>query len=407
MSVKGFSDKQKPIAIGSVIIVIAVMVCILIFGKTTVLPSKEDTSADTTKTTSAKAKETTTEETTTEYKRETTTEGVVQGTGNSAIILQGTRCMELWGYTEESFGNYISYINSFAGANTDKQVYVLIAPTSLEFYSNEAYHTGRRSQKDGLADAYSKLSGSNIKKVDVYKELERYVDSEYIYFRTDHHWTARGAYHAYTVFADVAGFKATDLSKHETGKLEGFVGSYYSYTALQVLKDNPDYVEYFMPLCETTATYWNGDGIDISTGGTSFNVVDPQRIIDLNTSSSKYLCFIAGDNGVEKIVTTANTGRKIVVIKESYGNSFVPFLCDNYDEVYVLDPRKLYNPNGAAGTISWNTSFRLDQFMNDNGIEEVLFLNYSFAPSNPTYMTGFKALLGVLQKGNTYGRIQI
>lgn len=94
------------------------------------------------------------------------------------------------------------------------------------------------------------------------------------------------------------------------------------------------------------------------------------------TSSNKYLAFIGGDHGVIKITTDAQSDRSIVVIKESYANAFVPWLCANYKTVYVLDPRML--------------TVKLADFVKTNSIDEVLFLNYMFIPSNPKFMNALE-----------------
>ena len=86
-------------------------------------------------------------------------------------------------------------------------------------------------------------------------------------------------------------------------------------------------------------------------------------------SSNKYLAFLGGDHGVTKITTDAPGNRSIVVIKESYANAFVPWLCNNYKTVYVIDPRQI--------------NVNLANFVKTNSIDEVLFLNYMFIPTNP------------------------
>ena len=96
-------------------------------------------------------------------------------------------------------------------------------------------------------------------------------------------------------------------------------------------------------------------------------------------SDNKYLAFIGGDQPLEKIVTSNKNGKKILVIKESYGNALVPFLCDNYEEVYVVDPRK--------------TNFNLASFVKNQSIDEVLMINYTFAMANETYKNALQAML--------------
>lgn len=376
MGVKGFDDRQVPVAIGSLLIVIAVMVCIILFGKTTKIPTKETTTTPDVPVTTEQNQTTTT--TTTEYTRATTEAQEYRNTGS--IIIQGNRAMEIWGKNEPGLLRYTGYICSFAEKVSNATVYMLLAPTSIEFYGPEDYHTGKNSQKAGIKVAYDAVTASNVKTVDAYKEIERYVDEEYIYFRTDHHWTARGAYHAYVAFSKVAGFEPIPLEGRKSGKFDTFLGTLYAWSNKPAaLSNDPDYLEYFYPKTETTAfRYPNGfirDEEAIS-----------MEVVNENPMGGKYTCFIEGDNPVTKITTGANTGRKVVLIKESYGNSFAPYLCDHFDEVWVIDPRKV---NEKSNEID------LASFVLTHDITDVVFLNYMFAPTTPDYVNPLKKLIGI------------
>ncbi|MBO7681647.1 MAG: hypothetical protein J6T17_02705, partial [Clostridia bacterium] len=94
-----------------------------------------------------------------------------------------------------------------------------------------------------------------------------------------------------------------------------------------------------------------------------------------------YLCFIEGDNPILRFTTENHNGKSILMVKESYGNAFAPFLTDNYETVWVVDPRKV--------------DMDLASFVKEQGIDDVLFLNYAFAPSNPTYRDALEKMLGV------------
>lgn len=287
------------------------------------------------------------------------------------IILDHTRKAAMELYTADSrMKDYSVVINSFASKVPDSQVYVLLAPTSLEFYSAEKYHTGNKSEKKGIQMAYDALN-SNIKTVDAYSKIQPHTD-EYIYFRTDHHWTARGAYYGYTAFTEVAGLTPKPLSSYQSGKIEGFVGSYYGFTQSEMLKENPDYVEYFLPQTQATGVY--------SYDAAMTNQIPLAIVRTQVENSNKYLAFIQGDTPVAKITTGNKNGKKIIVVKESYGNAFVPFLIENYEEIYVTDPRKI--------------SMDLPAFVKEHGIQDVLMINYVFAPYNKGYMDSLKKMVG-------------
>ena len=292
-------------------------------------------------------------------------DATVKGT----IILSGDRAMEIYSYSETSVKRYASIINSLAKSVPTAKVYSIVAPTAVEFYGTKKYRSGVHSQHDAIKNVYSMLDPS-VTAVDVYSPIMEKAD-EYIYFRTDHHWTARGAYYAYTAFCKAANTTAPDISSYKTHSFDGFLGSLYRQTQSSALKNNPDYVECFELLNQAENTVYTSSAM---TDGVKTYIV-AKKI----SSDNKYLAFISGDQPLEKITTNVTNGKKILVIKESFGNAFVPFLCNNYQEVYVVDPRKI--------------DMNLPEFIKNNGIGEVLAINYSFGMSNKFYCDSLESMI--------------
>ena len=285
-----------------------------------------------------------------------------QASIKGSIILSGNRAMEIYTYNESDAKRYASVINKTAAAMPEGvKFYSLVSPTAVEFYGTKTYREGVHSQRDAIKNIYAKLSDDVIS-VDAYSSLVENSD-EYIYFRTDHHWTARGAYYAYTAFCNTAGVTAPGIDSFTTHKIENFVGSLYRSSQAEVLKKNPDYVECFELLVDATNTVYSTP--DMTDG------IDTYIVAKKVNADNKYLAFISGDQPLEKIKTNVANGKKILVLKESFGNAFVPFLCNNYEEVYVVDPRKM--------------DMYLPDFVKENGIQEVLAINYCFGISNSKY----------------------
>ena len=292
-------------------------------------------------------------------------DATVKGT----IILSGDRAMEIYTYSESSAKRYVSTINSLAKSVPTAKVYSIIAPTSVEFYGTKKYRSGEHSQHDAIKNVYSMLDPS-VTAVDVYSPIMEKAD-EYIYFRTDHHWTARGAYYAYTAFCKAANTQAPPIASYSTHNIDGFLGSLYRQTQSSALKNNPDYVECFELLTQAENTVYTSSAMN---DGVKTYVVAKKV-----SGDNKYLAFISGDQPLEKITTGVTNGKKILVIKESFGNAFVPFLCNNYQEVYVVDPRKI--------------DMNLPEFVKNNGIGEVLAVNYCFGMSNKFYCDSLESLI--------------
>lgn len=306
----------------------------------------------------------------TEVSTEATTQADQEFTTSGYIVIQGDRAMEMYSANKKQISNYVSSVNRLADKLTNSKVYCMLVPTAIEFYGPEEYHSANHSQEYGIQLAYDQMS-DKVTCVDAYHKIQQHING-YLYFRTDHHWTARGAYYGYQALGDVAGFTTKPLDSYQSGKIDGFVGTMYGYTKADVLQKNPDYVEYFWPQTEATGKYYSS--ADMSDGR-NLRIITPEV-----SNSNKYLTFIQGDNPLVKIDTQTKNGRSIMVIKESYGNALVPFLVDSYETIYVVDPRKI--------------EMNLADFVNKQGIQEVLVINYSLIPGNSTYMNAFNKLIG-------------
>lgn len=289
----------------------------------------------------------------------------------SAVIIVNKMAMEIYGFNQGKADTYIALINQLQARLPNAQVYSMIAPTSIEFYAPAKYSSLSSSQKNAIDYVYSGLDPS-VRTVDVYSWL--YANwQEYIYFRSDHHWTARGAYHGYEAYCQAAGLTPVPLSDFIPGTIPGdFLGSLYRYTQSADLKSNPDRVDYYEP--QTLAEGFAFQDSLLTNGRTI-------ELIKKNTSqSSQYLAFIEGDHPIARFSTSLQNGRKVLVVKESYGNAFVPYLANHYQEIYVVDPRKI--------------QMNLPAFIHLHNIQDVVVVNYSFGVSNKSWVEGFAALIG-------------
>lgn len=182
--------------------------------------------------------------------------------------------------------------------------------------------------------AMMKKLSSDITHVNIYNTLAKHSD-EYLYFRTDHHWTQLGAYYAYEEFCKAAGLKAHKLTDYEEIIEENFLGSYYSTNGKTQLEDHPDTVTAYVPIATNELSFFD----------TSLNTMRSGKIIrdlggDEFLPTQRYLSFIYGDNPYSIIENpTLQDGSCCIVVKESFGNTFVPFLVDHYQKVIVIDYR--------------------------------------------------------------------
>ncbi len=265
------------------------------------------------------------------------------------VLIYKDSAYALFPFSEDSANYYVKILNQFRQeAGDGVTVYSMLAPTSMEFLQEEKYQKLTDSQKDTIAYVNAKLKG--VVPVDAYTPLSEH-SREYVYFRTDHHWTALGAYYAYTGFAAAAGFEPVSLGKYETDIIEGYIGSMYETTGSSNLKRNPDTITVYKPFTKNEYNIYYGSAIKM-------------KVIDMSHADKKikYRVFLSGDRPLGIIKTDVGNGKKILVIKDSYGNAMVPFLLPHYEEIYVVDPRQ-YEKN-------------IFSLIRDNDIQEVLFLNY-------------------------------
>ena len=280
--------------------------------------------------------------------------GVMLFGGNKAM---GTRYAELISRYKEAMGN-------------DVNVYNVVVPTSVEFYLPKKFQKYSSSEKNAIDHIYSSYT-ADIIPIDAYSEIAAHKD-EYIYLRTDHHWSHRGAYYAYAALAKAMGQTPPDIdSDYEVKQIDGYVGSLYGYTNDPVLKDSPELFTYYKPKSEYKTYYYDYDTLKPQGEGKLF--------YDNVSTQYAYGVFIGSDAIHTKIVTELDTGRKVCVFKESYGNAFVPYLVDSFDEIYVIDIR-YFGMNAV-------------EYMKQNGITDVIFINNAFAANTSSLIDGIERLL--------------
>ena len=287
-----------------------------------------------------------------------------KGSVTGKVLVLNDKAMEIHTFNAEASKYYADFINDFQKRLADKncQVYSLITPTQIEFMNDSRYKELSSPQKETIDYVYELLNPS-ITTIDAYQALKQNTD-KYIYFRSDHHWTALGAYYAYTAFIEAKSEKPIPIEQYKVEQVKPYLGSLYSTTLSKEIKGNPDTVYLYQPLIDYEYTVYYENPIKIP-------LLDMRHAENTN----KYGIFLGGDHPWGKITTAQKNGKKIMVIKDSYANAFVPFLLPHYEEIYIVDPRQ----------------FTLDifAFIEENNIREVLFLNYVLVTDN----NGFTDLL--------------
>ena len=251
----------------------------------------------------------------------------------NGVAVVGNSAYELFTYRESSAKAYAKAVNALAKDLDGKaEVYDMVIPLSsgITFPDNLVEKIDSTNQRNAMLSIMGMMN-SQVKSVDIYDALMKHR-KEYIYFRTDHHWTALGAYYAYTALCEEMGIEPEKLEEYETREFEGFVGSFYNDTKNESLKKHPDVITAYLPKSEAKMHVTPAKGQDY----------DWDIIYDVSAygASLKYSTFIASDNPFTEITNQTLTDESAcIVVKESFGNAFVPFLVDHYQHVYVVDYR--------------------------------------------------------------------
>ncbi|MGE5370929.1 MAG: DHHW family protein [Solirubrobacterales bacterium] len=277
------------------------------------------------------------------------------------ILILGDRALDVHHFSEPAAAAYAANLNDFSQlAGSGVRVFSLIAPTQIEFHEAGGYQDLSSSQLKTIQFINRKLNPEIIP-VDAYSALKAHRN-EYVYFRTDHHWTALGAYYAYSAFIEQAGEKPVPLRRYKRGKAEGFLGSLYKQTLNAQLKSHPDTLIYYKPF-----TKYRFD-VYYKEGRVQGRVIHAGFI----GTDRKYGIFLGGDQPWARIRTNNPNGRRILVVKDSYANAFIPFLLPHYQEIYMVDSRSFKG--------------KLTDMVKTNRIQDVLFLNYVLVTENPGWI---------------------
>lgn len=288
------------------------------------------------------------------------------GTGTTqkqTLLAADNKIMEMFIKNSAQEEQYAETLNEYAQKLPEGiKLFSMLVPTQLEF-CEPIYKNLQDSQKDAIDSIYSKLDG-RIETVDTYGSLLNHVD-EYIYFRTDHHWTQLGAYYAYCEFMKTANSEPVNKDDFEVSRISHFLGSLSDRVNLSEISAVPDTIEWYDVDKDKRIKVRMHDTSD-SGELTDYNGVMYER------TKTDYDFFFGSDHPVVEMTNTANPdGKTLVVLKESYSNTLAPWLIKSYRSVILVDPR-IYKG-------------KLDTIIDEYAPDELLIMNYIFTTNFSDY----------------------
>lgn len=272
---------------------------------------------------------------------------------SSGVYIWQNKAFELFYGSTDAAAAYAQAISGYQQQLPGTTVYNMVVPNHSEFGLPERIRNdmGCTSQRENLSDVFANYTeGSQVIPVDIYDALDYHKD-QYLYFNTDTHWAPLGAYWAYTAFCEAANQTAAPLSDFTVSTVEGFTGYLYVATGESCLAENPDHIDLYEPGFDYT--------IELSYDGVSFTELSGMYAPD---EGMGYSMVLWGDNPLVRVTNHDDaSGRKLLLVKDSYGNAIAPFLAANYSEVHVADFRSFPG--------------KLPAYCQENGITDVLFFN--------------------------------
>jgi len=295
---------------------------------------------------------------------------------NNGILIIGqgenVRALMAYGGTGSGCTGYAEAANKYKETFPNVNVYCMVIPTSVEFYCPEKARKRSNPQRPTIDNVINHLEGG-VKSVDIYYTLRDHA-TEDIYLRTDHHWAPLGAFYAAKKFAEVAGVPFRDLDGYERRVVHGYVGSMYGYSQDISVKNAPEDFVYYVPTgVEYTTTYINytiDENYHVIGEGKPYKSVFFFKYKD--GSGGAYCTFMGGDTKLTHVVTSTKNGRRLIILKDSFGNAIPGYLFYSFEEIHVIDSR-------------YFTKNMVD-YVNKNQITDILFANNIFkAYSSYTY----------------------
>ncbi len=255
----------------------------------------------------------------------------------------------------------VGFVNEFAQMNPELNITWLMVPNASCIYKDclpsNAVIDDQRKTMEHIKDKVDE----SIVFVDPSEELYNAKD-EYIYYKTDHHWTINGAYIGYKKLCDALKMEAVDVSEYNISVAsDDFLGTLYS--------DAP----VFNADKDKIIIYERKDGkykVDYEDEGFSQDSLYNYDKLDIK---DKYQVYLDGNHSIIRIYNENNKSKdkndggegksdKIIVVKDSYAHCLLPLLADNYEEIIVVDLRYYHEK-----TVS--------DLAKEEGISDIIFIN--------------------------------
>ncbi len=293
---------------------------------------------------------------------------------NNGIIIVGSgdkvRALMAYGGGPNGGVSYAEAANAYHNAlGSAVRIYCMVIPTAAAFYCPEKAKTKTRDQEATIRNIHNHLE-PGVVAVDAFNALKAHA-KENIYLRTDHHWAPLGAFYAAQEFCRMAGVPFKPLSAYQQKVVHRFVGSMYGYSQDLSIKEHPEDFVYYVP-----------QGLNYQVWFTDYEINKNYEVVAEKKPykgrffqhypdghGGAYCTFMGGDTRIVKVVTGTNSSRRVLILKDSFGNAIPGYLFYSFGEVHVVDFRYF--------------THNMKQYVQQNGITDILFAHNIFNAYSP------------------------
>ena len=244
----------------------------------------------------------------------------------------------------------IKAIKSFSESQSKIPVRMMLVPDAANVLNHSLPSLAKPEDQTQMFSMVRKDLGDSVEWIDVSTELNKHK-TEKIYYKTDHHWTTLGAFYAFQAAAPSLGIEGDLSGKYVSYAVsDSFNGMLASKSGVNL--GEKEQIDIYVPREEDTDLI-----VDyVDEGKRSTSLYDSSKLKE----KDQYTVFLGGNSSLLDIRTVSTSTKRLLLVKDSFANSFIPFLTPYYREIVVVDPRYY------SGTIN--------DLMDSYRISEVLFL---------------------------------
>lgn len=265
----------------------------------------------------------------------------------------------------EKLNNKINVINEFSTKLENVKKYMMVIPNAITIHEDKLPKNAISDSQEVYINNIKDKLDEKINYIDTVDTLKEHSD-EYIYYKTDHHWTTLGAYYSYLRLAEALSVEVNDGYYDIQTVTNDFYGTLSSKIGINYGKG--DSINVYIPKDYSDEVVVKYE----EEKKKSPSLYNSEKLKE----KDKYTVFLEGNHPLVEISTTAKTNDKILIIKDSYANCFVQFLTPYFSEIVMVDPRYYYEDINElikeAGITHMLFLYNANTFFEDSSLESML-----------------------------------